>query len=255
MKGLKVALLGLWLLALAAGTLASAEEAAKKTLSISVGDWPPYLEQSAPGQGSLARLIRDVFAEEGYAVKFHFRPWSRAYREAAQGEHDATAVWMFERHRTKDFLYSAPVLNEQFVLFYSKDNPIAWSELKDLSDLRLGGTRGYSYGPDFDRAVSDHLLTIDWVSYSKLNFGRLLYDRIDAFPEEKNVGYHILKREFSPGQVSRITHHPKPILENRSFVLFPSRLPQSQALMERFNERLQMFRESGRYDSYFSIDD
>jgi len=96
---------------------------------------------------------------------------------------------------------------------------------RNLSDLRLGGSIGYSYGSAFDQAVEDHLLSIEWVASTVLNFRRLLFDRIDAFPEEINVGYHILRRELDPEEASRITHH--------------------------FNDRLQAFRDSGRYDHYF----
>ncbi|WP_148863829.1 substrate-binding periplasmic protein [Marinobacter fonticola] len=249
---MKAVVLYLALLVLVWSSAIAAKEAGK-SLSISVGDWPPYLDRSAPDQGSLARLIRDIFAAEGFSVEFHFLPWNRAYREAARGRHDATAVWMFAPERTEDFLYSDAVLSETFVLFYRKGNPIDWLDIQDLAKLRLGGTLGYSYGSEFDQAVADNVLNIDWVSYSKLNFNRLIYDRIDAFPEEINVGYHLMEQALPAKQAKRITHHPRPILENQSFVLFPSRLSQSKALIERFNERLSQFRESGRYDAYFEV--
>lgn len=123
--------------------------------------------------------------------------------------------------------------------------------MEDLSDLRLGGSIGYSYGSAFDQAIEDDLLSIEWVASTVLNFRRLLFDRIDAFPEEINVGYHILRRELDPEEASRITHHPRPLLENESFVLFPKTRPDTVQLAERFNDRLQAFRDSGRYDHYF----
>lgn len=63
--------------------------------------------ENEPGQGTVARLVRDIFAAEGYEVEFHFLPWKRAYREAANGRHDATAIWMFAADRQKDFIYRA----------------------------------------------------------------------------------------------------------------------------------------------------
>ena len=158
---------------------------------------------------------------------------------------------MHTADRQKDFIYSEPVMNERFVLFYRKDTPIEWNQMQDLANLKLGGSIGYSYGPEFDSAIENGILNVEWVASTELNFRRLLFGRIDAFPEEINVGYYILRRETDPQEARRITHHPEPILENQSFLLFPANEPRTQALLEVFNRRLQIFRENGRYDTYF----
>lgn len=223
-----------------------------RQLSISVGDWPPFFVESEPGQGSVARLVRDIFAEEGYEVEFHFLPWKRAYREAANGWHNATAIWMFAADRQQDFIFSDPVMNERFVLFYRKDSPVEWDRLSDLSDYKLGGSIGYSYGPGFDMAVENEVLDVEWVASTELNFRRLLFGRIDAFPEEINVGYYILRRETGQDEAQQITHHPEPISENESFLLFPADQPETEKLRQAFNRGLKAFREDGRYTTYFS---
>lgn len=222
-----------------------------RKLSIAVGDWPPYFDQQAPDQGMVAKLLRDVFAEEGFEVTYHFLPWKRAYYEAATGLHDATAVWMHAPEREQDFVYSDPVLKERFVIFHLKDQPVNWSSVEDLSGLKLGGSIGYSYGPAFDQALENNRLDVEWVASTLLNFRRLLFARIDAFPEEINVGHHILRRELSEREAAKITYHPQSLLENDSFVLFPKLRPDTEQLMARFNQRLQAFRDSGRYDDYF----
>ncbi len=224
-------------------------------LSITVGDWPPYFDKDSHGEGIVARLVRDIFAEEGYTVTFHFLPWKRAYYEASLGRHDATAVWMHEADREQDFIYSAAVLKERFVLFHRAGDPIQWQDLSDLSDLRLGGSIGYSYGARFDRAVDNKILDVEWVATPELNFRRLLHGRIDAFPEEINVGYHILRRELERADARKIVHHPRSILENKSFLLFPIANLDSPRLMEAFNQRLQAFKDSGRYDRYFETEE
>lgn len=224
-------------------------------LSISVGDWPPYFHEDGDGHGIGARLVRDVFAAEGYEVTFHFLPWKRAYYEAADGKHDATAIWMHTPEREAEFIYSAPVLQERFVLFHRKSSAIDWQEVADLAGLRLGGSIGYSYGPEFDRAIDDHTLTMEWVASPELNFRRLLHGRIDAFPEEINVGYHILRREIERDERQDITYHPTPVLEGESFLLFPRSNPDSRRLARIFNRGLAAFRESGRFGKYFRTQD
>lgn len=231
-------------------TFALADDDARK-ISISVGDWPPFFVESEPGKGSVARLVTDIFAEAGYEVEFHFLPWKRAYREAAAGGHDATAIWMYAADREQDFVFSDPVMNERFVLFYRKDAPVRWQSMEDLSDLRLGGSIGYSYGKNFDNAVENDVIDVEWVASTELNFRRLLFGRIDAFPEEINVGYYILRRETGPEEAKMITHHPRSVSENESFLLFPADEPETARLRKIFNRGLQDFRDDGRYKSYF----
>ena len=222
-----------------------------KPLTISVGDWPPFFVKDEPGQGVVARLVRDVFAEEGYDVTFHFLPWKRAYREALNGQHDATAIWMHTEERERSFVYSAPVMQERYVLFHRKDKHIQWETLDDLSDLKLGANDGYSYGPSFDEALKTGVLSVEREASPALNFRKLIYGRIDAFPEEINVGYYILRKDGLIADAKRITHHPRALLENESFLLFTRGDPDTPALVAAFNRRLTLFRETGRYDAYF----
>ena len=86
-------------------------------LRISVGDWPPFLTSELRHNGVMAHMISDILADEGYRVTFVFLPWARAYADAAAGKFDATAIWMRKAEREKDFIFSEPLLNEQFVFF------------------------------------------------------------------------------------------------------------------------------------------
>lgn len=128
----------------------SAVADSRPQLQISVGDWPPYLSSELKHDGVIAHLISDVFADEGYRVSFRFLPWPRAYADAAAGKFDASAVWMHKREREVDFLFSAPLLDEQFVFFHLKSLPFDWQQFSDLSGMTLGGGLEYSYGPAFD---------------------------------------------------------------------------------------------------------
>lgn len=220
------------------------------TIEISTGEWPPFLGAELPEQGVIARLIRDIFAEAQISVQFTFLPWSRAMHDTVNGKYTATAVWMFAEDRAKNFLYSEPVLDEKFVFFYRKSQPFYWQQLTDLQGMIVGGVSGYSYGPDFDTAVKNHIMGLDIVGSVEQNFRRLALGRVDIVAEEISVGYHMLQRRL-PDIANSITHHPQPLLINQSFLLFPKANPQSEALNLLFNTLLQEFRANGRYDSYF----
>ena len=220
-------------------------------LNISVGDWPPYLSSDLKHNGVIAHLISDLFAAEGYRVNFQFLPWPRAYSSAAAGRFDATAVWMHKHEREADFLFSAPLLDEQFVFFHLKSLPFDWRRFDDLTGMTLGGGLEYSYGPDFDRFLATGKVKIERVSSDTQNFEKLLKERVVLYPQEMNVGYASLRSHFSPAEQARITHHRKPLLINRSYLMLPKSLKSSPVLLERFNKRLQLWRENGRYQRYF----
>ena len=220
-------------------------------LQISVGDWPPYLSSELKHGGVVAHVISDVFADEGYRVSFRFLPWPRAYADAAAGKFDASAVWMHKREREVDFLFSAPLLEEQFVFFHLKSLPFDWQQLSDLSGMTLGGGLEYSYGPAFDDFLASGQIQMERVASDRQNFEKLLKERIVLYPQEFNVGYAALHSQFSVTEIAKVTHHPKPLLNNLSYLMLPKSLAGSPELLERFNRRLQSYRDSGRYQRYF----
>ncbi|MHA6494183.1 substrate-binding periplasmic protein [Pseudomonas borbori] len=228
-----------------------AQASEKQTLTISVGDWPPYLSSALKHNGVVAHLISDLLADEGYQVSFQFLPWPRAYAAAAAGKFDASAIWMHKADREAEFLFSAPLLDEQFVFFHLKSLPFDWRRFDDLTGMTLGGGLEYSYGPAFDAFLASGKVKIERVSSDQQNFEKLLKERVVLYPQELNVGYAALLRHFNAEDRAKITHHPKPLLVNHSYLMLPKSLAGSPALLKRFNHRLQHYRDSGRYQRYF----
>lgn len=220
------------------------------TIEISTGEWPPFLSESLAQQGVVAHLIRDIFAQINIQVNFTFLPWSRAYYDTVNGKYAASAVWMFTPQRAADYLYSDSVLNEQFVFFYNTTRPFKWQNLTDLKGLLLGGGLGYSYGSEFDSALKSGLFEMTRVNTTEQNFRLLGAGRIDAFAEEKSVGYYTLNNHL-PELASTITHHPTPLLINQSFLMLPRNNKNSEQLLKSFNKHLDQFKQSGRYQEYF----
>lgn len=219
-------------------------------IQISAGEWPPFLGESLPNQGFISQLITDVFYDAGYNVEFVFLPWVRAYQDTVQGSYSATAVWMYKDDRTYDFLYSDPVLNEQFVLFYNKSKPFDWNTMDDLRGKQIGGGLGYSYGPVFDKALEEGIFNLLRLPSVEQNIKMLASGRIDLFVEEMSVARYKLQNEL-PQFKDRVTYHPNPVLVNKSFLLLPKSDPNSEALMAAFNTHLERFKQDGRYQAYF----
>jgi len=224
---------------------------ALEKISIAVGEWPPYISQDQKHDGVISHIITDIFQEIGIEASIHFLPWSRAYDDAAKGRFSATAVWMHKPEREDDFIYSDILLTEKFVFFHKKSLEFNWNSIKDLKKFTLGGVNASSYGPLLDKALIDGELVMGRVTHPRQNFKMLLHNRIDVFPFEINVGNAVLKEHLTSDEQNKITSHPKPYLNNSSFLLFPRTLRNSKNLSIRFNKQLEKMKADGRYDLYF----
>ncbi|WP_167494662.1 MULTISPECIES: ABC transporter substrate-binding protein [Vibrio] len=221
-----------------------------QTLKIGVGEWPPYISESIEKNGFLTDLIVDILAEAGYDSEVMFFPWKRAYSNGVKGNINLTAVWMYKPERAADYYYSDPILTEQFVFFHLKDKPFDWNQLEQLWAYTIGGDIKYSYGAEFDSLLASEKLTMVREHSPELNFRKLIKGRTDLYIQEVNVGYSTLMTELADKR-PLVTHHPKPVLNNYSYVLFPKSLEGSPELLKNFNAKLKEFRESGKYQTYF----
>jgi polar amino acid transport system substrate-binding protein len=226
---------------------------AQDEMIIAVGEWPPYISEDQKHNGVVSHIITEVFSDMGIEVTIQFLPWSRAYNETMEGLHPASAVWMYNEQREADFIYSDAVLVEEFVFFHAKKLLFDWQSVADLKGFSIGGVNASSYGPTLDKAIIDGEVLIDRVIRPQQNFKKLLYNRIDIFPFEVNVGHAVLNKHFTEDEQARLTYHPKPFLNNSSYVLFPKKLSGSKALSQQFNRSLEKIKSSGRYDAYFKM--
>ena len=221
-------------------------------IHLTVGDWPPYFSQDLKHQGVMSHIINDVFEEAGYQVTFDSLPWARAYKEAKSGRFDGTGVWLKTQERQDSFYYSIPVLEEQHVFFHLKRYPFEWKSLDELYGMQIGGIIKFSYGEAFDYAAETDKFKIHRVSTDEQAFGMLLKEYITIFPQEINVGYYNIRKLFGPKGAAQITHHPKRLLRESSYLLFPKNLERSQQLTQVFNKGLKRFKKSGKYSKYLA---
>jgi polar amino acid transport system substrate-binding protein len=233
-------------LAAAGLLLLSINSRAGEVITLTSGEWLPYISEKSPHYGPISRIVTEAFALEGIQVKYVFRPWSRAYAEAAYGSANGSIVWsMAKRYtdRRRDFLVSDAVFDSQSVLFYLKTFP--WDG-KSLAGARMGGTAGYEY--TFDK---NPLIKMDRAAATDaLNFRKLLAGRFDLFPASLDVGRHIMRAELSPEQAAQITWDPKPYNTTQYHLLLNKKDASSGRYLELFNKGLKKLKDSGKYAEY-----
>jgi polar amino acid transport system substrate-binding protein len=220
---------------------------ARDSVSITVGEWPPYVSADAKDYGVAPRIVSAAFDAVGVRAEYAFFPWMRALSSAKDGKYDATLLWVRTSEREKDFFFSDIVMTGKAVFYHLKAMPFSWKTIDDLVGLSIGGLSSGSY-PWFDAALkAGKDLRMDRVSDEVTNFRKLLAGRIDIFSLDQLTGSSILAKRFSPAEIDRITFDPNPI-EAWDYCLMVSRKSAKGARMVAlFNQGLATLRESGAY--------
>jgi polar amino acid transport system substrate-binding protein len=240
-----------WLLPAALCALLAGSNApalAVETITLTNGEWRPYMSPDAPHFGVVSRIVSEAFALEGVRVKYVFRPWKRAYIEAQRGEADGTVVWgpgPAGSQREKQFFYSDTVIEGRTVFFYLKRLHFDWKNYDDLVGLKIGGTAGYEYEFEVRKDIK-----IDRASSDEVGFRKLLAGRFDIFPCDLYGGRAVLKQYFSPAEQQQVAAHAKTYAVTSYHLLMSRANPANVRYIDLFNRGLKRLRDSGKYAAY-----
>ena len=91
-----------------------------KTVTIALGEWPPFIGETLSGFGAISRIVTSSFENQGYQVSVGFFPWKRSFELTRMGDWDVTAVWVRSPERERAFVYSDTVMVGKQVFFLSK---------------------------------------------------------------------------------------------------------------------------------------
>jgi len=224
---------------------------AEETVRIATGEWSPYISEKLKHYGVVTRIVTEAFALEGIKIEYQFVPWKRAILWVESGKQDGSSVWAYNSDRGERFLFSDPVVSAKYVFFHRKDYKFDWETIEDIRGKEIGIILGYTYGAAFNKALKARQLLTIAVSYEEQIFSMLLKKRVEIVPMALEVGYDILQRKFKPKESQLITHHPKPLRDKPSHLIFSKKIKRNQRLVKLFNKGLKRLRTSGRYNQYF----
>ena len=225
---------------------------AQGTVTISNGEWAPFLSEHLPHGGIATHIVTAAFVAVGLNVEYRWYGdfWERAKRDTELGKVDFSAVWYHTEERARKFAFTDPVIDVATVFFYHKDSPFDWDGLDTIAPGKvIGVTRGYSYTAEFDAAKQAGRFRYEVADRDILNFRKLLRRRIDTFVIGELVGRDILRRSFSSTEVAALAVHPKKIDEAPMYLITSKNHPRAPALLARFNEGIRLLRDNGEYEA------
>lgn len=225
----------------------------KELLTIATGDYEPWAGKNLKNGGFVNHLVKVVFEDAGYDVRFVYVPWARNHEESKKGKYDASSYWKCTDERRELFICSEQVAQETYVFFHLKTYDFQWNTLDDLKGLEVGATRSYAYTEEFLSKGEEGLYNIQFSHNDTINFRKLVRDRINVFPISLISGYSLIQREFDPAVEGMLTFNPKPLLKLSGHLLFPKANENSERLAKDFNESLRKLVDSGVYDQYYNM--
>lgn len=218
---------------------------AEKVVTLTNGEWPPYVSENLKHYGVASHIVSEAFALEGITVKYVFLPWKRAYADAENGKNNGSLVWSRGTDREESFYFSDTVITGQSVFFHLKSFSFNWQSYDDLVDLAIGGSLGYVY-----RIQDNPRIKIERASSDDLNFKKLLAGRIDIFPSDVDAGYSTINAHLTPEKANLITHHPRAYNVAFYHLILSKKIDKNIQYIKAFNLGLKKLKERGRYEQF-----
>lgn len=221
-----------------------------RIITVSSGEWPPFLSENMKHHGLAARIISESFALQNITAKYGWFPWKRTYNNVRTGNWDASAVWAITEERSKEVFFSDPIIESKIVIFFNKATFLNWNSFEDLSGIVIGATNGYFYGEEFQQAEENGLIIVERTSLEVNNFKKLAANRIDAVIAEIDTGYDIMHRLFRTEQIGTIVVSPRTVASFSNHLVISKKLENGEQLVATFNKGLKQLTESGKVEQY-----
>jgi len=166
-----------------------------KVFKLVAFDYPPfYYEKDNIVQGICVELANELFSRMDMEVEITMYPLTRALNNLETGKNDAIMVLIKTPAREKFLNYTSRLMSVKGFIWWTadrKENQIEFQGLEDLKPFKIGVTRGYSYGLEFDKLLND--MRVEVANSDLNNYYKLLNHRIDIFPGNELVAKGLFK--------------------------------------------------------------
>lgn len=217
------------------------------TLTIASGEFPPWTGEHLPNGGYVNHLVAAAFEAVDIDVEFVYLPWARAFRETAQGNFHATTYWYESPERRALMHYSEPLVTNRTVFFQRQSaDPISWAEIDDLAGSSIAAIIGYTYTPEFHRAINNRTLNATLVPNDYQGLSMLASGRVDLFVSDELTGWRLANNLSIDPDDLRVLEPA--LVEVTGHMLAPKVRQDAEFIMRRFHEGLEKLQDSGAFD-------
>lgn len=181
--------------------------------------FPLILEKGSQGEvkGLGADIVRVIAERLGYQIKIEIFPFKRALRMIETGRADAFIGPYKSEEREQFMIYTQSHFYQDPMAFYVREeSDFQWDgQLSSLRDKKIGLTRGWSYGSEFDQ-FKPQLSTFE-VESIDASFKMLLFNRIELFASHPRAANSVIDKLNIRDRVKMIL---PPIIVNKGYFGF-----------------------------------
>lgn len=223
-----------------------------KSLTLVTLESPPseYSENNI-AKGSNVDIVKEALKRIGYDVNIQFVPWKRALFMVEKGQADGVIDAAYTKERAQYMYYpEEEIYIEEWYAFKKKDANITLDkDFQNAKDIRLGITRGFSYGGKIQDAIDNNMFIFLDESYNnELNLKKVDAGRFDMFLGVKKTVFQLAKKLGYEDKISivKMTETNKDYLLNlsKTYLGF-SKKRVSQELVDSFSNALSIMKEDG----------
>jgi polar amino acid transport system substrate-binding protein len=219
--------------------LSSGEE-----IAISVGNYPPYLDESKENMGFMSEIVFQAFSKTKLVPVVEFKPWKRIEEIEITKNNKVSFGWIKTQQRQAKWLYSDNIMRSSIVFITNKNNGFTWQSLSDLKPFHIGVSRGYQYGNEFE--AYKHQLKIQEVNSDEQNIRKLVMGRIELFPVDPYVSTEIIRNSLSLKEASQLRLILEPALVDETMHLVCAKTNnQCEEILDNFNQGLATIKDNG----------
>jgi len=152
-------------------------------------NYPPFYQvKSGTATGIAVDLAEELFSRLNREYALSIYPLKRTLSMLENGQADCVIILIKTPQRQKFLHFTEPIVTARGLIWSSTErekNPIHFDTLQDLRRYKIGVTRGYSYGQEFDNFLQS--MNVETANSDYSNLLKLLEHRIEIFPGNELV--------------------------------------------------------------------
>jgi ABC-type amino acid transport/signal transduction systems, periplasmic component/domain len=205
---------------------------------------PPYMyDKGGSPAGLYPELFREAFNRMGEAATFVALPWKRALDDCDTGKSGVGGIYQ-NADRLSKYDYSAPYYEEHIAVYTLKSSGFIYTSIKDLYGKTVGVLQGWSYGDDFDNAVTAGKIKKEEVTGDSVNITKLSNKRVDAILSIVESG----DAEVGKQNLSGIIFRQQKYLSTSSVYLVFNKSVNKKAVLLKFDNAIASMKKDGSFD-------
>ena len=217
-------------------------------VAVAIGDYAPYIDKTQANKGFMSEIVVKAFKKEGVNAVLEFKPWKRIEATEINENQRLSFAWIKTNERSKHWRYSDVIMSTTTVFITAKAKGFKWRTLADLKPFKIGVSRGYSYGNEFDAMRGQ--FKIQEAASDEQNIKKLVNGRIDIFPIDPFVGAQIIRDKLSATESAKLKVVSEPNLgEDGMHTVCSKKYALCEGLLKKFNEGLGKMKNDGSLQS------